>query len=282
MLLALIAGSAAGLHAATWGMYKDSLYEGFSVVKYGRSVVLGALAAGLVQMVRPQDVGSAGGLLTLFGLAYVIERLATEWLKVFLRVEDQSKYFIPMQFAVFGRPVAHRGIRLAAGIGYAALIAGAVLLLGRLQGAGSSSWLACVGAAAFAGGLCAMGGAWKDAPCEGFQIFKFFRSPIIAAAWGAFLALFSHDLVAVAFSGLGFSIATIETWKKFSSSAAPGKFAGKPERFPEMRHVRKAFVPVYIGLWLLVMSTASLAVAERITQNGGVAFIRQLTLGGGK
>lgn len=269
MLIALIAGGAAGLHAATWGMYKDSIYEGFSLRKYARSIALGGLAALVIQVVRPQDASSAGGLLVLFGLAYVVERLITEWLKVFLRVEDQSKYFIPMQFAVLGRPVAHRGVRLGAGIGYAALIAGAVVLLARLQGSSGAAWPACVAAAAFAGGLCAIGGAWKDAPCEGFQVLKFFRSPLIAAAWGGVLALVSHDLVAVAFGGLGYSIATIETHKKFSSAAAPGKFAGKPERFPEMRRIRKAFVPIYVGLWALVLATALVAVADRFDRQRG-------------
>jgi hypothetical protein len=268
MLAMLGAGLAAGLHAATWGMYKDSLYEGFSIRKYLRTIVLALLVAVVVQAIRPQAVETAGGIALLFGLVYVVERLVTEWLKVFLRVENQSKYFIPMQFAVLGRPVQHRGIRLLAGLAYAAALAGAVNLLDRLQGS-TTSWGAAVLAAAFAGGLCAVGGAWKDAPCEGFQLLKFFRSPLIAASWGALLALFSADLVAVGFSALGYSIATIETHKKFlSSDSAPGKFTGKPERFPEMRLRRKRFVPVYVAAWAAVLITVGAAVTAELRDRG--------------
>ncbi len=269
MLATLGAGLAAGLHAATWGMYKDSLYEGFSRGKYLRSIGLGMVVALVAQAIRPQAVETAGGIALLFGLTYVLERLATEWVKVFLRVEDQSKYFIPMQFAVLGRPVMHRGVRLVAGLAYAGVLAGAVGLLDRLQGASPASWGAAVLAAAFAGGLCAVGGAWKDAPCEGFQLLKFFRSPLIAAAWGALLAMFSADLVTVGFSALGYSIATIETHKKFlSSDSAPGKFTGKAERFPEMRRRRRRFVPVYVGVWAAVLLTISAAVTAELRDRG--------------
>ena len=34
---------------------------------------------------------------------------------------------------------------------------------------------------ALGGWYSAFGGAWKDAPIEGFQLFKFFRSPLQAA-----------------------------------------------------------------------------------------------------
>ena len=234
----------------------------------------------MVQAIRPQALETAGGIALLFGLVYVVERLVTEWLKVFLRVEDQSKYFIPMQFAVLGRPVQHRGIRLAAGLAYAGALAASVSLLDRLQGTTTASWGAAVLAAAFAGGLCAVGGAWKDAPCEGFQLLKFFRSPLIAAAWGALLALFSTDLVTVGFSALGYSIATIETHKKFlSSDSAPGKFTGKAERFPEMRQRRRRFVPIYVGVWAAVLLTISAAVTTELRSRGPELL---LLLGGGR
>src|SRR6185503_12378901 len=88
MLATLGTGLAAGLHAATWGMYKDSLYEGFSRGKYLRSIVLGMCAALLAQAIRPQAMETAGGIALIFGLTYVLERVVTEWLKLFLRVED--------------------------------------------------------------------------------------------------------------------------------------------------------------------------------------------------
>jgi hypothetical protein len=50
-----------------------------------------------------------------FGVVYVLERGASSSGRRFLRNEDQSKYFIPMQFAVFGRLVHGRGKRLLIG-----------------------------------------------------------------------------------------------------------------------------------------------------------------------
>ena len=42
LLLAAAVGVMAGVHTATWGMYKDAPHEGFSCWKYSRSIVLSA------------------------------------------------------------------------------------------------------------------------------------------------------------------------------------------------------------------------------------------------
>ena len=253
-LSALMIGGAAGLHAATWGMYKDCLYEGFAWGKYFRSVWLAMLLALGIQLLRPLPFTPAG-LLLLFALTYVLERAVTEWVKGFVRREDQAKYFIPMRFAVFGRPVRGEAGRLVVGLAYAGGLAGAVAVIASMQPLYvERGWVFGLLVAWCAGGISALGGAWKDAPLEGFDLFKFFRSPAIAGAWGGVLALLSDDLVAVAFGGLGLSIATIETWKKFRArDEAPGKFSGKPIRFPELRVWRDRVVPVYAGLWSLLI-----------------------------
>jgi hypothetical protein len=255
-------GAAAGLHVATWGMFKDCLFEGFSWGKYARSVILGLVLAVVVQRLNPLPFSPAGVLL-LFGLTYALERGVTEWSKGFLRREDQSKYFIPMQFAVLGRPVRSRGLRLLVGVGYAGAVVLSVIAVRRLgatfhQGA----WLAGCAVAAAVAGISAVGGAWKDAPLEGFQLLKFFRSPAVGGFWGLVLSLLSGDLVAVSFGALGLTIATIETWKKFHQPhSAPGKFTGKTVRFPELRRWRRRFVPVMISVWALVLGAATLALA---------------------
>ena len=43
--IALGIGLLAGAHTSTWGMYKDSPYEGFAWRKYFRSVAVSALVA---------------------------------------------------------------------------------------------------------------------------------------------------------------------------------------------------------------------------------------------
>jgi hypothetical protein len=55
-------------------------------------------------------------------------------------------------------------------------------------------------------------------------------------------------------SGAGFSVATIETYKTFFFPNRPrGKFAGKPIRFPEHLVTRQRFIPLYAGIWAVVL-----------------------------
>src|ERR671920_591633 len=96
-LLAALVGTVAGLHAATWGMYKDAPHEGFSGRKYLRSPVLGAIIGVLVHAATGVDPRDPGTVIVLFGMIYAVERAVAEIYKTFVREEDQSKYFIPMQ-----------------------------------------------------------------------------------------------------------------------------------------------------------------------------------------
>ncbi len=50
--------------------------------------------------------------------------------KTFLREEDQSKYFIPMQFHILGRVVRARGLRWLVGALYTAGLVGMVMARG--------------------------------------------------------------------------------------------------------------------------------------------------------
>jgi hypothetical protein len=263
LALALFTGLAAGTHAATWGMYKDSAYEGFHLRRYARSVILGGVVAVALQLWRPLPLDTPADFVLLFGLTYVLERALVEFVKVFFRVENQAKYHIPMQLSIGGRVVEHRAVRAAAGALYATGIAAVALGVTALQPLvdAGARWLPFI-VGTIGGFLCALGGAWKDAPIEGFSWPKFFRSPLIAGAWGAVLALLTPDLVTIAFGGLGFSIATIETYKKFHAPAeAPGKFTGKPILYPDVLRWRHRVVPLFAGIWVFVLGTVGAAVA---------------------
>lgn len=264
-LIALLVGLAAGTHAATWGMYKDSVYEGFSARKYLRSIVLAGVLAVAAQAVLGLDMSRAGSLVILFGVTYVLERGLFETYKVFIRKEDQSKYFIPMTFAVGGRIVRTQALRWLAGAAYVVLISAALVGVHFLGSARlpvpSIVMVVLIGSTA--GWLSAFGGAWKDAPLEGFQIFKFFRSPGIAAGFAVLLSLLTTNYDLIALASLGFTIASIETYKKFfNRHQAPGKFEGKPVRHPEMYRKRRRFVPVYVSLWVLIGLGIALALVK--------------------
>ncbi|MFB3855647.1 MAG: hypothetical protein ACE148_17745 [Vicinamibacterales bacterium] len=258
-LAALIVGLAAGTHIATWGMYKDAPHEGFR--RFKRSVIIAAIIAPLIVTAVPREWLSAGGLALLFGVTYVCERGTTEFYKVFIRNEDQSKYFIPMQFHVFGRVMPPGPRRAAVAAAYAAvfILTGAAVFLVNDAKFAAPRWAVFGAIGSSLGWLIAFGGAFKDAPIEGFEWLKFFRSPVIAGAYAALLSPFTNSYLLAALGGAGYSIATIETYKTlFFPNRPRGKFAGKPVLFPENLERRKKFVPLYAAIWAAVIATFAL------------------------
>ena len=172
-----------------------------------------------------------------------------------------------MQFAVRGRVVESRGLRAAMGLGYFALMLSVVTLLVGWQRAhaGPPSIVAVALLGAAGGWISAVGGAWKDAPVEGFQLFKFFRSPGIAALWAVALARLTPDLAVVMLAATGYTVATTETWKTFCFPSHPrGKFADKPVKFPAMLRLRQRVVPVYAAVWLLVLVALGLSLSRPV------------------
>src|SRR5438552_2604058 len=81
LAVALVVGLAAGLHAATWGMFKDAPYEGFTWPTYLRSPVTAAVIAVVVAAAGDFPSTNAAGIAVLFGLTYVIERGINEFYK---------------------------------------------------------------------------------------------------------------------------------------------------------------------------------------------------------
>ena len=250
----LFVGMLAGTHIATWGMYKDAPHEGFR--HFPRSIFVAAVIAPVVVTLVPRDWLSPSGLVLLFGVVYACERGATEFYKVFIRHEEQSKYFIPMQFHVFGKVIEPGPTRTAIAAGHAALFA---LVGWTIHHAGASGsawprWLLFALLGAMGGLLIAICGAFKDAPIEGFEWLKFFRSPVIAGAYAGLLSPFTPHALLAALGGVGFSVATIETYKTlFFPNRPRGKFAGKPITHPEHLETRKRFVPLYAAIWAVVI-----------------------------
>lgn len=255
-------GLLAGFHTATWGMYKDAPHEGFTWFRYFRSPMVGAVMAIIAYVIARPDLDSPGRMIAFFGVCYVLERGVIEFWKTFLRNEDQSKYFIPMQFAVFGRVVQGQKQRLLVGFPMAIVVVLAFLVFHwtarRLPLAGSLGLVALI--ASVSGWISAFLGAWKDAPVEGFQPVKFVRSPLWAAFYGVVLASFTTSILVIMMAALGYTIFTLETYKTFFFPSKPrGKFAGKPIAFPEMLERRKPFVVIYAAIWILVITGFALA-----------------------
>ncbi|NIR47050.1 hypothetical protein GWO43_01045 [candidate division KSB1 bacterium] len=69
------------------------------------------------------------------------------------------------------------------------------------------------------------------------------------------LANFTGNYLFIALGALGFTVGTIETYKTFFFPSKPrGKFAGKEIRYPEMLKKRQHFVPVFAGIWIIVIT----------------------------
>ncbi len=275
-ILAAVVGLAAGLHCATWGMYKDGPFEGFSWRTYMRSPVLATGIALALAALFPGEFRGAAGATVLFGVTYGLERAFSEIYKTFIREQDQSKYTIPMQFAVFGRVVKSRAVRLAVGAGYLAV--GLAVLYGthRLQMAdtGMPRVLEIFLVSSAGGWISAFGGAWKDAPIEGFHTFKFFRSPAFAFGYGALLSMLTPRYPFLFLGAIGYTVATIETYKTFFfPNKKRGKFQGKEPVFQDFLRTRNRFVPLYVAITLVVLVTAGVALSTaQGTTSQGVAF----------
>lgn len=260
MIEVALVGLLTGLHAATWGAYKDSPFEGFRPTSFLRTLALGLAVAMTLAGTTGLDHGH---LLVFIGVTYALERLLTEWWKSIVREDDQSAYAIPMRLAIHGRTIESRLHRYAAGAAVAAGLAGACWVARELQAAVPPLpiWTALVIAGA-GGWLTAVGGAWKDAPIEGFSGWKFLRSPAVSTAWAFVLIGFTHDWVTLTVAAAGWSVISIETYKTFlTGGRPPGKFDTKPARFAvgEAREVCRA---VHIGLYAVL---AAVAVAPLVT-----------------
>ena len=262
--VALVVGLLAGAHTSTWGMYKDSPHEGFAWRKYFRSIVVSAAVALGWEAIVGFDLERAWARVVLFGLTYVTERGLVELYKTFLREEDQSKYFIPMQFHVWGRVVASRRVRWSVAASWIAAVLFVAWGLRALQGVETiSGWAVVLLIGSIGGWLSAFGGAFKDAPVEGFETFKFFRSPLVALAWASVVACLSTDYLHIALCGLGYTVATIETYKTFFFPHRPrGKFAGKPILFPRFLTWRYRFAPLFAAIWVAVLVNLAVAFSE--------------------
>lgn len=266
LLLAAVVGALAGMHAAIWGMYKDALHEGFGSSRFARSIVVGTGAGVAVQVALRFALPQPSALLLLFGATYATERGSIEMWKTFVRVEDQSKYFIPMAFSVRGVPVVNRWARLGAGVACVAAVACVLLMVARLDRGVTPSldMVRTALAGLVVGGMVAAGGAWKDAPTEGFEPLKFLRSPTVTVVVALLLGRFAESYFVVAVASIGFERAIVETWKKFGDPLRPpGKFAGMPVLHPQMLRRRRRFVPVFVAIWLVVLGSAAAAFVGR-------------------
>lgn len=214
-----------------WGIYGDLLVEKFNFVKVLRSVVFGILWSILLFYTNPN--------LPLFIVALIVislERITTEIYKALFRVENQDKYKIPSDLNI----KLNRKLKLF--IGFSLLILLALFVYFCDLSLNKVYLIFIIGI------LSAIGGALKDAPFEGFDLIKFFRTPLISIVIGILLLIrfptISGKYFVLAIAG-GERIAS-EFYKKILRGRIPGKF--KQVEFNEnWKNKRKQLLFLYVA-----------------------------------
>lgn len=209
MVMYIISGLIGVSNMILWGWYGDLLVEKFCILKVVRSITFGLIWSIALFIICPN--------LSLFVFALVVialERFTTEIYKIFFREENQSKYIIPSNLNIKINRVTKRLIGIFVFI----------LLFMFLYYINLNYNKICL--AIFSGLFIALGGMIKDAPYEGFDKIKFFRSPLVAIFVGLCLYELFPNLDGKFFllSIAGGERILSEFYKKIYKGRVPGKF----------------------------------------------------------
>jgi hypothetical protein len=96
-----------------------------------------------------------------------------------------------------------------------------------------ASWVWNVVIGGAAGMLCAIGGAFKDSPHEGFNPDTFMRSPTIGLLIGVATIPFTHNLFVVFCVAGYFERVAVEGWKMIRRQK-PGKHSWRYSEWPAL------------------------------------------------
>lgn len=248
-------GMVAGLIVSSWQGFKDPPWEGFFLVKFLRSIVVG-MAAGAVLSYKASPGGSSiwnPGILAFAVVA--VERVIGEAYKGFFRKDPHKEYYLLLRRMFV--PEGVYPVKVLLGVGF---VIGAYWLfrllawmLPRLAG-GLGSLAAAGLLIGIAGGLLvAGGGALKDSQFEGFKPIKFLRSPLVGALTGVLMIRFSTDWFLVSLAAVGSERVLVELYKTFLIRQVRGMHAGKPVLHPVWL-ARRGIFAVTFGVAVAVCS----------------------------
>jgi len=99
-----------GLLTACWGAYKDTPYEGFSLISFLRSIIVTVLYFWIIQyLVNEHSI-------FMMLAAVASERFTQEIWKAFFRSKQRSEiYIIPQEFHIFGKVYTNYPVKLGIG-----------------------------------------------------------------------------------------------------------------------------------------------------------------------
>ena len=249
-----------GLYTSLWGAFKDSPYEGYKPWTFPRSILFHVVIFAVLYNLEPfaQSFGQLK-LFQMFFLVMGLERFLAELYKGFFRTEDQGKYFVPSRITFLGRHVESDPVRYAVG---AVLVVG-VCLVALVPGPVTSFWTFLL--IAYGTGLIvSLGGAYKDAPFEGFMWLKFQRSAAVLAVSSP-LFYYLNDVESPISIGFliymngGLERFLVEYYKTYIQRNMSGKFRPDIDRIQACMDNREKF---HYAAWVIIVGLIALYVHE--------------------
>ncbi|MEE2754799.1 MAG: hypothetical protein VX910_12505 [Candidatus Latescibacterota bacterium] len=249
-----------GFYTSLWGAFKDSPYEGFKPKTFPRSVYFHVVIFIVLYFLNP--FAESFRLLKLFQVFFLVmglERFLAEIYKGFFRTEDQSKYFVPSRITFLGKHVASDLARYVVG----ALLVAGVCAVALIPTPVTEFWVFL--AVAYAAGLLvSLGGAYKDAPFEGFKWLKFQRSSVVLAVASPLFYFTNETETPVSLGFLiymngGLERFLVEYYKTYIQRNMSGKFRPDLERIQVHIDNREKF---HYLTWVIIVGLIALYVYE--------------------
>ena len=250
VLAALGVTVVSGLYTSLWGAFKDSPYEGLKRITFPRSIYFNvAIFVPLYFIPYFREDFLRLGLVQVFFLTMGLERGLAELYKGFFRTEDQAKYFVPTRITFFGRYIESNVLLYAVGI--VSVIVVFVLLLIAVE---IEHFIGFLVTAYLTGLLVAMGGAYKDAPFEGFKWLKFQRSAVVLALLSPLFYFLDNSRSSVSlgfliYMNIGLERFTVEYYKTYIQRNMSGKF--RPDLPKIQEHIDRREKFHYLALVII-------------------------------
>jgi len=246
----IVLGFLAGLHAALYGAYKDSPHESFIARRFVRELIIATTIAAVVAWF---DLARGQAALVVFLSVFTLSRIATEFWKLFLRVELQEGFRIPTQIHAVRGPVRSPVLRLLLGLGFLGSIYGCYHLF-RFVTPGMPGLLRGIVVGGGFGLVEAVAGAYKDGSIEGFSFRKFLKSPTFGAIGGILAAAQTDNVAFLMLAAYAHSRMFLELlFKILVPEYTPGKFKSLTGPFQVWMDRRRGFLAPYTATWFLYL-----------------------------
>ena len=238
----LAVSAISGLYTSLWGAFKDSPYEGLKPKTFPRSIYFNVVIFLVLYFVPPFDARvQALSLFQLFFLTMGLERFLAEIYKGFFRTEDQEKYFVPSRITFFGTHVASDLLRYGTGVVIVAVVFAVTWIDVTVE-----SFVAVAITAYATGLLVSLGGAYKDAPFEGFMPLKFQRSGFVLALLSPVFYFSNNPAAPISLGFLiymngGLERFVVEYYKTYIQRNMSGKFRPDLERIQKHLDERECY-----------------------------------------